>query len=449
MRDVLLSGIISVLILTIFRHPVMGAYLWAWLGLMNPHKLTYGFAFTLPFAQVCAIATVLTLLMTKKRQSIPLNRLTIVHMTLLFWITFTSLFAIAPLDDVIDRWIFVMKIQVMMFVTMMLVIDARQLRTLIWVVTFSVAYYGIKGGVFTLATGGAYRVWGPPGGMIAENNALAVSLVMLMPMMYFLWQTEKHSWIRYGLAACMVLVTFSILGSQSRGALLSLSSMAIFLGLKGKHPIRTSLGLGLLVVMAIAFMPDSWTSRMETMETYTADDSAMSRIWTWRTLWNVALDRPVVGAGLQADNPLVFALYSPKDGEFSMFVGRVYVAHSIYFQMLGEHGFPGLGMFLLMGFFTWRLAGRLARQTQGDPEFGDWMPLLQRMVQVSLIGFGVGGAFLSLAYFDVPYYFVVFVVLCDRLVRERAQRQAAPPGITDLVDGGGALSAGEPPSIRP
>jgi len=70
-------------------------------------------------------------------------------------------------------------------------------------------------------------------------------------------------------------------------------------------------------------------------------------------------------------------------------------------------------------FLSWMRAGKLALLTRDDAEFGPWVPLLMRMVQVSLIGFAVGGAFLSLVHFDLPYYILSFVILVDATVRER------------------------------
>jgi probable O-glycosylation ligase (exosortase A-associated) len=235
-------------------------------------------------------------------------------------------------------------------------------------------------------------------------------------------------------------VVFSILGSQSRGALLALVSMGFFLGLKGKYPVRTSLLILVGVVIAISFMPDTWTRRMESINTYEQDGSAMSRIWTWKTLWAAALDRPIVGVGFRADNLAVFARYASLDGPFAVFAGQVFVAHSIYLQVLGEHGFVGLFLFLSLGVITWTSAGKIARQCKDDAEFGSWMPLLMRMVQVSLIGYAAGGAFLSLAYLDLPYYIIGFVVSCSILLRKRASQSgktkvmvpgpgAKPPGM--------------------
>jgi putative inorganic carbon (HCO3(-)) transporter len=419
MRDIALSLVVAALLVLTLKHPVVGAYLWAWLSLMNPHKLTYGFANNFPFAYLAAVVAVLALAMTKKRQMVPLNGITVTLVMLLLWMTFTSFFAIAPVADVQERWIFVMKIQFMLFVTLMLVLEGKQLRVLIWVVTFSVALFGVKGGIWTVATGGGGRVWGPPAGMLEGNNELAVGLVILMPMMYYLWATEKHRYLRWALLFSMATCTFAILGTQSRGALVAMVAMLFFLGLKGRYPVRTSVLLVVFSAIAIAFMPDTWTNRMDTIRNFQEDDSAMSRIWTWTTLWNAAVDRPLTGAGFRADNLTVFRMYAPIDGEFEIFAGRVYVAHSIYFQMLGEHGFVGLGLFLLLGLVTWFTASVLAKQTKNDEELGSWMPMLMRMVQVSLIGYAAGGLFLSLAYLDLPYYLLGFVVISGAIAKRR------------------------------
>ena len=130
--------------------------------------------------------------------------------------------------------------------------------------------------------------------------------------------------------------------------------MLFFLGIKGRHPVRTSLLLTALLVSAITFMPDSWTNRMESMQNYQTDNSAMSRLRTWETLFRAALDRPLVGVGFRADSPVVFERYAPGADEYDATSDGVFVAHSIYFQVLGEHGFVGLALFLALGIVSWR-----------------------------------------------------------------------------------------------
>lgn len=432
MRDLILAATVGALLLLIFKNPVIGAYLWAWLSLMNPHKLTFGFARGLPFALIAAIFTLTVLLGTKKRQPLHMSPVVVIQISMLLWMSVTSIFAVASFDMVMERWVFVLKIHVMLWATWMLVTSEKQLRWLIWVVTLSVAFFGIKGGVFTVLSGGSSRVWGPPGGMLEENNALAVALVMMLPIMYFLRITEPKVWIRHALFVSMICLAFSIIGSQSRGALLSLFSMSFFLGLKSKYPLRTSLALLAMLLAVVAFMPDSWSNRMDTIQSYQADTSAMSRIWTWQTLWNAALDRPIVGVGFRADNHLVFGRYAPQGGQWDIFKGTVFVAHSIYLQMLGEHGFVGLALFLGILGASWGGASRVAKEAQHVAGLKDWMPLLMRMVQVSLVGYCAGGAFLSLAYLDLPYYIMGYVVSCSMLLK-RAQKELAEPASQGLL----------------
>jgi probable O-glycosylation ligase (exosortase A-associated) len=99
----------------------------------------------------------------------------------------------------------------------------------------------------------------------------------------------------------------------------------------------------------------------------------------------------------------LFAQYSP-------YPEAVHAAHSIYFQVLGNHGFVGLFMFLTIWVMTWRAAGWLRTHCTKIPEAA-WCVDLGAMCQVCLLGYAVGGAFLSLAYFDLPYNVMVLVVL--------------------------------------
>lgn len=427
MRDILITVIIFALIPFILKNPRIGAYAWAWLAMMIPHRLAFGFARTLPFSQIVGIATLIGFLFTKEKKPFPFSSITAVYLSLLGWMTVTSFFAIDSPTAIWERWGHIMKIHLFLMLTLMLLRGRDQIERLIWVITLSIGFYGLKGGLFTVMTGGSGRVWGPPGGVIAGNNALGVALVMLVPFMYYLFQISARRYIRNGMLVLIGATFLGILGTQSRGALLALVCMALFVALKGKRPVMTSSLIGGLLIAAIAFMPDSWTNRMNTIESYDQDSSAMSRVYTWKTLWNLALDRPLVGAGFNADIPIIFATYAPLDmGKFD-FQGTVLVAHSIYFQALGEHGFPGFILYILLGFIAWRKAGKLAARSRKNPELANWVPLLMRMIQASLAGFAVGGAFLSMVHFDLPYYIVALVILVEASINETeaAQRTAA------------------------
>jgi probable O-glycosylation ligase (exosortase A-associated) len=174
--------------------------------------------------------------------------------------------------------------------------------------------------------------------------------------------------------------------------------------------------MGFVVIASIgavlvAFMPDHWSERMGTIKTYQEDMSAMLRISAWWTAWGVAQDFPL-GVGFNADRPELFALYSPTP---TLTTGP----HSIYFQILGNHGFVGLFLYLGVLFSTLYQAGRLRKEAARLPQ-AQWCEQLASMCQVSLVGFMVGGTFLAMAYFDMPYNVMVMVVLARIWVRREA-----------------------------
>ena len=166
---------------------------------------------------------------------------------------------------------------------------------------------------------------------------------------------------------------------------------------------------------------------MQSIETYQEDASAMGRINAWWTAWNVARAR-ITGGGYQMFNYQTFLAYAPEPE-------NVHDVHSVYFEMLGEHGFIGLGLWLLLAVFTWRTGSWVisyAKKNMDDKWAGD----LVAMAQVSMVAYAAAGAFLGLAYFDLYYHVLVIIVLCKVILlqeekqRSQAESQAESSGVT-------------------
>jgi len=414
MRDIALTVFLLGSLPFIVWRPAFGVFLWVWVSVMNPHRLAWGFAYDFQFAQLIAIATLLGLIFSRQPRHLPVTPVTAVLFAMAAWMSVTTLFAFDTAAS-LPMWQRVMKIQIMIFVTLALLHSKQHVQVLTWILAGSVAFFALKGGLFTLRSGGEHRVWGPAGSFIEENNALAVATVMTIPLLRYLQLQATNRWIRYGLIAAMALSVFSALGSQSRGALLAIAAMLAFLWLKTRTKVMTGLVLLMLVPVAIAFMPESWEDRMRSIQTYEEDGSAMGRINAWLMAFNLAKERPLTGGGFEIYNAEVFGRYAPDPTDLQG-------AHSIYFTMLGEHGFVGLFLFLLLWLLVWRDASWIDRQARGR-EGWQWASDLARMMQVSLVGYAVGGAFLYLAYYDVPYNLLVVIVL-TRILVERHLRSA-------------------------
>ena len=413
MRDIAITLIVFGALFFALRRPYIGVLLWVWISVMNPHRLSYGFAYDFPFAAIIAAVTLLCLLVTKDPKKLPVTPIVVTLMAFTFWMGVTTIFAMWPEESLVmlKR---VSKIMLMTLVTIMLIKTKKQIHLLIWMLVASLGYYGTKGGVFTVLSGGGSIVWGPSGSYIEGNNEVALAFITIIPMMFYLYLVDTRKWVKRGLIAAIVLCSFAALGSYSRGALLGIAAMLFFLWIKSPKKAVMGVVLVLMIPVAVTFMPDKWTQRMETINTYQEDSSAMGRINAWWMAFNLAKDRPLVGGGFEIYNRVAFRMYAPVPED-------IHAAHSIYFQVLGEHGFVGAGLYLLLAFLTWRKASWIVSKTKKRDDL-KWAGQLATMIQVSLIGFGVGGAFLSLLYYDVPYYLMALVVVTGTLV-ENALKQ--------------------------
>lgn len=412
MRDIVVFAIVGWGLLKVFGRPYIGIYLWNWISLMNPHRLAWGPAYYFPFAAVVGGVTLIAVVLSKQPKRMVWTRETVLLLLFVLWMILTTIFAFNTTlaSEYLNR---VLKIEVFVFLTIYLITDREKLSGLIWISVLSLGFYGIKGGIFTILGGGVSHVMGPDESFIGENNALALALIMTVPLLLYLFFQEKRRWLRYGLAGAIFLCSISIFGSQSRGALLGVIAMAIFLWFKSRRKVLVGALLLAVTVTVLLLMPDAWWARMGTIETYNQDASALGRINAWRTAWNVATHN-LLGGGFDMFTQETFTAYAPDPL-------NVHAAHSIYFQVLGEHGFIGLGFFLAIALFTWLRCSEIIRMCKRDPE-RKWAADLAGMLQVAFVGYAVAGAFLSLAYFDFYYDLIAITLITWSIVQQPSRK---------------------------
>jgi len=422
MRDIVLALIIFGTLPFILFRPYIGVLCWSWLGFMNPHRLTYGFAHDFPFAAIVGGVTLLSLILSREPKRIPWSSVTILLLMFVLWTSVTTAFSFFP-ETAIPEWKEFLKISLMTFVVIIVMAQQERLHYLVWIIVLSLGFYGIKGGLFTIISGGNYRVLGPEGSFFSGNNEMAFALILVLPLMRYLQLNSKNMWIRNGLSVAMILTLFSILGSYSRGAFLALLIMGLLIWAKGRKKLLISIVLLFFIPLMISFMPQKWHERINSIETYEEDQSAMGRIFAWEVATNIALDRPLVGGGFGAFDWRIYPLYAPKDIDLRL----TYVAgdaHSIYFEVLGEQGFVGLLLFLFLGIASFRTGSWVIQHARNYPDL-IWASDLAAMTQVSLVGYAVGGAFLGLAYFDLFYTLIAILVIIREIVGKSLEEKAA------------------------
>lgn len=315
-----------------------------------------------------------------------------------------------------------MKMLTTLLLVAALLTDRWRIHALIWAMVISLGYFGVKGGAFTIITAGSYRVFGPPNTMIQDNNHLAAGLLVTLPLMNYLRLQSPHKLVRLALVLAMVLSLLAIVASYSRGALIGLVAVAVYFWITSSHlnKLVYAIGFGLGGLAIASFMPESWMERMQSIQTFQQDSSAMGRLNIWQASFAMALARPLTGAGFLGP-------YMQDLVDRFMPGVQARAVHSIYFEVLGEHGFLAFFVWLSMTVLGFANTVRILRCAEGVAGL-QWSRDLARMGQVSMIAYLVAGAFLSLCYWD--FYFTLLIVLAAThaqvgTARDGAERKVA------------------------
>jgi putative inorganic carbon (hco3(-)) transporter len=239
--------------------------------------------------------------------------------------------------------------------------------------------------------------------------------------MRYLQLQEENKLIKLGLTIGITLTALAAVGSQSRGALVGLALMGTLFWLKSRNKFATASLIIAAAAVVYQVMPQEWYQRMGTIETYDQDASAQGRINMWWMAWNLANDR-IFGGGFEFWRVVAFSGYAPDPN-------NVRAAHSIYFQMLGDHGWIGLVLFMSLLGLTWLKCSAVMRLAKQEPD-AKWARDLAAMLQVSIVAYMSAGAFLGLAYFDYIYNLVAVAVVVHALMT-----RPQPAGMNPITTG--------------
>jgi len=298
----------------------------------------------------------------------------------------------------VDRTV---RLYALIFMVYLTCTTKARIHGMILVLIISLGFYGVKGGVFTIASGGHAIVYGPESSVYNDNNQLALAIVTELPLVYYIVQHSRAAWLRLPAVVAMVLQVVMVFGSYSRGGVLALGAMLSMLWLRSDRKILYGMLAAAVVFGGLSLMPDSFFDRLHTVNNLDSDESFQGRLNAWHVAFYYAVEHFPFGAGFNgAQTLVVFNHYLPNNA--------AHAAHSIYFQMLGDHGFLGLALYVSILVLALRNAGVVRRQASGNPELL-WAYDLADMIRISLLSFYIGGAALSMAYSDVYLILIALV----------------------------------------
>lgn len=413
MRDALLLLVVFGGLIAALRYPFVGMILWAWFSLLTPHQLAYG-AFGVPVNLVIAAVTILAIVMRGEAARFRFDAITFWLAAVAGWLFVSQANSLDPLNssEFFDRFI-----KTLLFVILCVQMADTKLRTnaLIWTLVLSIGFFAAKGAIFTIVTAGQYRVQGVPMTVLEDNNHMGIAIATILPLILYLRGEAAHQWVRRGLGLLLFLSVLSIIGTQSRGAFISLVVFGVYFWMRSRHKAVILLASLTLVAGAIFLMPSKWTERMTTITEATSDESFMGRVDAWVINTKFALERPLTGAGLR--NPYQQELAMKVDPERAP---RAKAAHSIYFEMLGGAGFMGLFIYLSLLATAFVKSQQLQKSALPGR---DWRQRLGYYAQISLAIFCVGGASTSLEMWDGYLIVIAAIGAASRINLPDASRQ--------------------------
>ncbi|MEX2631220.1 MAG: putative O-glycosylation ligase, exosortase A system-associated [Tistlia sp.] len=434
MRSFVLILTIGCLLPSCLFYPQVGMLVWGWLTLMSPHQEVYGLAQALQFNLVVAVVTLLAWLVSAEPKVPPGSAV------LSAFILFVLLMGVSQLTAALPDYSFTffdrfIREMVFIFLCLAMLNSKARIHAMLWIYAISIGYFAVKGGAFTLVSGGGYHVVGPPNSMIGDNNHIGLAVVMALPVMNYLRLQTANRPLRTGIVLAMVLSFICVLGTQSRGAFIGLAAMGLVLIWRSRHRTLSLVVIAAMAIPMVMFMPETWVERMETIGSATDDNSFNARVQAWWIAVYIALGDPLTGVGFRAGY-----IQSVAD----MFTGGGYVArahHSIYFEILAAMGFLGLAVYLLIMFLTWRNAARVRRLAR-DRRGLEWAHDLASMAQATLAGYIVAGASMSVEFWAGYWLFVPILLHLRRLVEAEVVVGADAP--STALRRGPATAALEP-----
>lgn len=395
--------------------PHVGLLLYYWLSLMSPHSIAWG-GLPLPFIPMAAVLTIVGLVLSHDRQS-PFSSTTIVLLILLWlWTLITTLLAHHP-EAAWQHWIAWSKIVLMTVVAVCLINNQLKLQAFIWVLILSIGYYGVKGGLFVLASGGNHLVIGPIASALSANNEIARAFIMTLPLMIFLALHSAKRLTRLALWAGSGLTVLALVGTNSRGGFVAFLAMIVVAWLRSQYKLQALLVTAMVIVAAFYVLPEERVAgtrdRYATIDDYSEDTSFQGRVIVWREALKIVRNDPITGGGFDI---------------FDLSVGRA--SHNSYVEAAGEHGVVGLTLYILIIITAIAHLSGVIKICRHDPKLF-WARDLARLMQLSFVGYLVGSLVINHAFFEY-FYIQLSIVAALYIIVSKAVTVPNPESI-DII----------------
>lgn len=442
MRDIAFVAFLFAFIGLGFRKPFLFVLCFCYIDIVAPQRLSYFLINSIPISLIVFLFAIGGWLIADDKHGTRWSGRQTVLLLLLFYCWLTTMGADFPVEAA-EKWAWVWK--ALLWATFLPLVLRTRLRieALTLIMLLSAATITIAGGIKTAAGGSGY---GQLQLLLAENYGLyegsTMSCVAISIIPLILWY-RRHGTVfppdwrvsLFCFALCFACLLLPV-GTQTRTGLVCILVLAILSLRSVKHRFLYIAGAGLLAAAAIPFLPQSYTQRMETIQGYKADESASTRVAVWAWTWEFAKERPF-GGGFQSylqnhvrveRQGTAFDPANPLSTETSTYEDNARAFHSSYFEMLGEQGYPGLALWLLLHIAGLaqmeRIRRRYGRTRRAEEQ---WIAPFATALQQGHIIYLVGSLFVGIAFQPFIYMMIALEIGLTTYCRRRERETGWQP----------------------
>ncbi len=454
MRDLFFVGFLASLLALGLKRPFLFVLAYAYVDIVAPQRLSYYLLSGPGLVMMVALLAMGAWLLLESKKGLRIAGRQWLMLLLLVYAGLTTINADVP-EAAWHKWDWVWKAMVFAIFLPLTLRTKLRIEAYLLFMILSASAIIIVGGIKTLLSGGGYGALN----LMVDNNSglyegstISTVAIALVPLILWMarWGTVfPRDWRVRTFAGGLIFACLLIpVGTEARTGLVCIGVLAMLMLRDAKKRFLYAGLIAVACAAAVPMLPDSFTGRMNTISTYQADSSATTRIAVWRWTWEYVQRNPF-GGGFDAyrQNRLQVSTVTRRgEGGISVVDQRIHedearAYHSSYFEMLGEQGFPGLFLFLLIhgiGLSRMEVVRRRWRNEGGEKA---WISPLATALQGFQIVYLVGSLFVGIAF--QPFVWMViavqigFDVYVSRRHKPEPARVAPPPrpyGSAGLAD---------------
>ena len=447
MRDLAFVAFLVALVGMGFRRPFLLVLGYVYVDIVAPQRLTYLLLNTVPVSLIMVVLAAMGWVLFDDKKDTRVAPRQLLMLVLLIYCGVTTLQADFPVDA-LRKWDWVWKALAFGIFLPLTLRTRLRIEALALFMILSAASIIIVGGIKTLVSGGGY---GALNLMVTNNSGLyegsIISCVAVAIIPLILWLVKSGTiypsdWRVRTFACALIFACLLVpVGTQARTGLVCIAVLAVLMLRSTRRRVLYVTCVTAASLVIIPLLPASFTSRMDTIKDYKADTSAGTRLAVWRWTWDYVEDHPF-GGGFDAyrGNKIKVVTMGGGGGDSDTSTSVEYdqarAYHSAYFEMLGEQGWPGLILWLIIH-FGGLIRMEILRARYRTRDGSEWIGSLANALQQGHFIYLIGSLFVGIAFQPFVYMLVGLQIGLDTYARRKA-------GDADQQPFGGNRSAAIP-----